>query len=373
MRFLRRFRLHLGGKLFASYLVIVLVGGLTVFVAAELVAPAIFARHLALMSAWLGEAAALGDDLLASFRHAMVESLSRALIVGVGLALLLSWWMTRTLTAPIGRMMAVARRIAAGHYGERVAVSASHNPDELGQLAIHFNQMAGALDQAETRRGELIADVAHELRTPLSAIQGYLEGLTDGVLPADAATFDRLSREAARLQRLVADLQELSRVEARTAPLKLTDVSMRDLVSGTIERLRPQFADKGVAIQSDLRPGLPSVRGDEDRLYQVLLNLVGNALQYTPTGGQVTVGGRVVDEWLLIEVRDTGIGILPEDLPRLFDRFYRVDRSRSRANGGSGIGLTIARHLAEAHGGAIAAQSAGPGTGSTFTLRLPLG
>ena len=239
-------------------------------------------------------------------------------------------------------------------------------------MAVHFNQMAGSLEQTERMRHELIGNVAHELRTPLTSIKGYMEGLIDGVLPAEAATFERVYREADRLQRLVLDLQELSRVEAGAVSLEMRPVSVEELVAGTIERLHPQFQDKEVAISADVPPGLPAVRGDEDRLCQVLLNLVGNALQYTPSGGAVAVRAWREQNRVQISVSDTGIGIAAEHLPRLFDRFYRVDASRSRAGGGTGIGLTIAKHLVEAHGGTITAHSAGPNKGSTFTVNLPL-
>jgi histidine kinase len=231
--------------------------------------------------------------------------------------------------------------------------------------------MAAQLEQMEATRRELIGDVAHELRTPLASIKGSMEGLIDGVLPAEAPTFQQIYREADRLQHLVADLQELSRVEAGAFELNLRRVAVADLVQATLARLGRQFEEKGVALESDIPAGLPPVRADEDRAGQVLLNLVGNALQYTPAGGRVWVSARRQGTEVHIQVSDTGIGIPPEHLPLVFTRFYRVDKSRARAGGGSGIGLTIARHLVEAHGGRIWAESPGPGQGSTFTFTLP--
>jgi len=244
--------------------------------------------------------------------------------------------------------------------------------DELAQLALHFNQMADRLERTESIRRQLIGDVAHELRTPLTAIKGSMEGLIDGVLPADAETFQQVYREADRLQRLVADLQELSRVEAGAYSLNLRPVSVGRLIEAFVARFGRQFAEKGVALETDLPAGLPSVMADEDRIGQVLLNLAGNALQYTPAGGKVRVAAHRQDNEVHIAVTDTGIGIAAEHLPHLFTRFYRVDKSRSRAGGGSGIGLTISRHLIEAHGGRIWAASPGPGQGSTFTFTLPI-
>jgi two-component system sensor histidine kinase BaeS len=272
-------------------------------------------------------------------------------------------------------MLRASQRIAAGHYDERVRVPgdpAAGEVDELAQLALSFNRMAADLAQTEAMRRQLIGDVAHELRTPLTTIKGTAEGLLDGVLPPDAETFHHIQQEADRLQRLVRDLQELSRVEAGAYELDRRPTDPADLIRAVVDRLGRQFEDKGVALETDLPGDLPPVLADEDRVGQVLLNLVGNALQYTPEGGQVRITARREGDAVAIAVRDTGIGIPPEHLPNLFTRFYRVDKSRSRAGGGSGIGLTIARHLVEAHGGTIRAESAGSGLGSVFTFTLPV-
>jgi histidine kinase len=199
-----------------------------------------------------------------------------------------------------------------------------------------------------------------------------MEGLIDGVLPAEAATFQQVYREADRLQQLVRDLQELSRVEAGAFDPELEPTPVGRLVEGVADRLGRQFEEKGVALDTDVSADLPPVRADEDRIGQVLLNLVGNALQYTPPGGRVGIRARREGDAVRVAVTDTGIGIPPEHLPHVFERFYRVDKSRSRAGGGSGVGLTIARHLVEAHGGEIEAASDGPGRGSTFTFTLPV-
>lgn len=273
-------------------------------------------------------------------------------------------------------LMRASRRIAAGHYDERIDLfpgdPLQEELDELGQLAHSFNRMAAALERIESMRRELIGNVAHELRTPLTSIKGYMEGLIDGVLPAEPTTFEKVYREADRLHRLIYDLQELSRIEEGAFSLNLRPVSLAYLVMATAERLRPQFEDKGVALETDLSSDLPRIQADEDRLGQVLLNLVGNALQYTPSGGRVLVRARVEGNRVQVAVIDAGIGIAAEHLPHLFDRFYRPDASRSRAGGGTGIGLTIARRLIEAHGGEIVAMSEGLGKGSTFMVSLPV-
>lgn len=193
----------------------------------------------------------------------------------------------------------------------------------------------------------------------------------DGVLPADDSTYQSVYREADRLKRLVSNLQELSRVESGAYELDRHPVPVVSLISGVFKRLEGQFTEKGVALDLAVPESLPALLVDEDRIGQVLLNLVGNALQYTPAGGQVTISAEQKNHEVQITVSDTGIGLSPEHLPYVFTRFYRVDKSRSRAGGGSGIGLTIARHLVEAHGGQIWAQSAGVGKGSQFVFTLP--
>jgi histidine kinase len=233
--------------------------------------------------------------------------------------------------------------------------------------------MAEKLNQVEFMRRHLIGDVSHELRTPLTAIKGSMEGLMDGVLPATNETYQLIHSEANRLNRLVDDLQELSRVEARAYDLDLRPVGVSSLSQTVTKRLAPHFESKHISLDLELAPDLPHVLADEDRAMQVLTNLTGNALQYTPEGGRVIISAKRIDDEVQIAVRDTGIGIPPEHLSHIFDRFYRVDKSRSRqAGGGSGIGLTIARALVEAHGGRIWAESSGEEQGTTFTFTFPI-
>jgi len=370
MKFIRS---HLGWKLMISYTLVIIIGLATMALAAELIAPASFERHMQEMRAVMGQMgpgmAELEADLFANYRAAVTEALVVAVIVALVTAIGVSIFVSRRVVTPIRRMMQASHHIADGHYRKRVEVT---GPDELGQLADSFNQMAATLEQTETMRRDLIANVAHELRTPLSGIKGYMEGLIDGVLPAQPDTYQQVYREADRLQRLVNDLQELSRVEAGAFELDRQPVDMADLITQTANRLRPQFDEKSVTLTLNLPYNLPPGRVDEDRVCQVLTNLIGNALQYTPAGGTVTVTATIEAKNLKITVKDTGIGIDPEHLPYLFTRFYRVDKSRSRAGGGSGIGLTIAKLLIEAHGGKIWATSPGEGQGSEFGFTLPL-
>jgi histidine kinase len=229
------------------------------------------------------------------------------------------------------------------------------------------------LAQAEEMQRRLIGDVTHELRTPLTTIKGSMEGLIDGVVQPNLETFQHLYREADRLQTLVNDLQELSRVEAGVYELNLESTSISSLVTTVEVRLGQQFSEKGVALDVDIADDLPVVLVDQDRMNQVLLNLTGNALQYTQTGGKVQIKSRQVKKEIWIYVEDNGIGVSEDHLPHIFTRFYRIDKSRSRRYGGSGIGLTIAKHLVEAHGGRIWAESEGLGKGVRFTFTIPIG
>jgi histidine kinase len=378
---LKAIRRHLGWKIFLSYLIVLLVGFIVLATATEFTAPTAFDHHLAAMNdMMMGDASMMGEvtdlelDLFTNFRNALNEALGLALAAAFAAAVVVSLIVSRQVVAPIRQMMFASQRIADGHYDERVDVPgdiAGDGVDELAQLALSFNQMAAKLEYTEDMRRQLIGDVAHELRTPLTTIKGSMEGLMDGVLTADVQTFQQIHRQTDRLQRLIDDLQELSRVEAGAYTMNLLLREVQDLVETTKTTLIHQFEEKGVALSIELDPGLPLVYADEDRIGQVLLNLVGNALQYTPAGGVVTIRARQERDEVQISISDTGVGIPDEHIDQIFTRFYRVDSSRSRSVGGSGIGLTIAKHLTEAHGGRIWAESPGADQGSTFTFTLP--
>jgi histidine kinase len=313
--------------------------------------------------------------LFSNYQAAVTEALSLATVAALIAAVLASFLISRQVVRPVQRMMVISHRIAEGEYEERLRLSGnvqSNQLDELDQLAITFNQMADKLEKTETMRRQLVGDVTHELRTPLAAIKGYMEGLMDGVLPATPETYQQVHAEADRLQRLVNDLQELSRVEAGAFQLKLESVSPANLIETVVSHLNRQFEDKGIYLEEKLDAGLPNVSVDKDRILQVLTNLVGNALQYTPSGGKVVVSASQAKFEIVISVTDTGIGISPDHLPFIFNRFYRIDKSRARASGGSGIGLTIAQALVKAHHGRIWAESAGEGKGSSFHFTLPV-
>ncbi|HEX9840654.1 MAG TPA: ATP-binding protein, partial [Anaerolineales bacterium] len=360
----------------------IVVGVTVLIVASQFILPTSFNRHMTGMMGMTNDGMGMGmggqgfggsdqmAQLYVDFRASFNEALTYAALAAMIVAIALSLFFSRSVIAPVRAMSLASQRIADGRYDERVQVRGA---DELAHLAMRFNQMAEKLDQVESMRRRLIGDVSHELRTPLTAIKGSMEGLMDGVLPATQETYQQIHAEADRLNRLVDDLQELSRVEAHAYELEIRSLDASSLVRTVTKRLTPQAESKHIRMDIELAPGLPRVLADEDRVVQVLTNLTGNALQYTPENGKVTISARRINHEIQISVRDTGIGIPPEPLSHIFDRFYRVDTSRSRhAGGGSGIGLTIARALVEAHGGRIWAESAGEGQGSTFGFTIPV-
>jgi len=243
--------------------------------------------------------------------------------------------------------------------------------DEIGELAQAFNAMADGLARLEELRRNMVSDVAHELRTPLSNIRGYLEAVRDGVVEPRPEVIASLYEEAMLLNRLVDDLQELSLAEAGQLRLERRPVAPADVVNKATEAARAQAAAKGIALQVDLPEGLPLVDVDSQRIGQVLGNLLSNALTHTPSGGKVVITAQARQSDVELRVGDTGEGISPEHLPYIFERFYRADKSRSRATGGTGLGLSIARQLVEAHGGRISVASQA-GRGTTFTFTLPV-
>ncbi len=368
MRLLTLLRQHLGWKLFLSYLLVLIIGVVVLDITAELQMPRVLARNITTLQAMEIDDPVLVADLDAHVQQAVHHQLLIATLAGAVVAVAACIFTTRRILLPIQAMTHASQRISAGDYHERIEAPSQ---DELGAWATSFNQMAEALERTERRRLELIGDVAHELRTPLSGIKSSLEGLIDGILTCEADTFFSLQREVSRMERLVHDLDDLSRVVAGQIRLELQPVDLKELIDTAAARLQPQYEDKGVALHLEIPPGLPQVMVDANRMTQVLLNLLGNAVQYTPSGGQVVIRAWAGRGELAVAVQDSGIGISPEHLPHIFERFYRVDKSRSRAGGGSGIGLTIAQHLVEAHGGHLRAASAGPGQGSTFTIALP--
>ena len=273
------------------------------------------------------------------------------------------------IVSPIQRLTSAAQKISAGDLSQRIP---TRSQDEIGALANSFNQMADSLAKHEELRRNLIADVAHELRTPLTVIQGNLEAMLDGVLPASPQEIATLRDETALLARLVSDLRLLSLAEAGQLKLERVEIDPAELITRAVEPFRLQAQSSQIELVLEIALNLPYISVDADRIAQVIRNLLSNALRHAPEGGRITVTcGKGTPQGFLITVSDTGEGISPDDLPYVFDRFYRADKSRSRVSGGSGIGLAIVKQLVEAHGGRVRAESQ-PGQGTTITITLPI-
>lgn len=277
--------------------------------------------------------------------------------------------MARRILAPVQTLNAAARRLGQGDLTQRVPAA---GPTELQNLGQTFNTMAANLQAAEQQRRNLVADVAHELRTPLSNIQGYLEAINDGLLQPDPPTLNALQQQTAHLVALVEDLRLLAQAEAGALQLHRTLSPLDELLSEAVAAFRPRAEAKDLPLSLTVAPNIPSLWFDQTRIRQVIGNLLENAIMHTPPGGAVSVTAAPTDNAAVsVAVQDRGPGIAAADLPHIFDRFYRVDPSRARSTGGVGLGLTIARQLVQAHGGHIQAQSQ-PGCGAVFTFTLPL-
>jgi signal transduction histidine kinase len=288
--------------------------------------------------------------------------------LAAGIALVVARWLARGMTQPLRDMAAAAHRMETGDYTTRVH---TRSRDEVGQLATAFNRMSAELQNLEQSRRDLVANVSHELKTPIAAIRAHLENLLDGVEQPDPKTLQVMLSQTERLGRLIEQLLELSRLESGDLPLLREETPLAPLVSQVLSEIEVARSDRGVVVESELPIDLPPVDADRERVHQVLFNLVDNAVRFTPSGGAVTVSAQRHNSSVEVRVADTGVGIRPEHLPRLFERFYRADPARSREDGGTGIGLAIARSVVEAHGGHIRAESE-LGEGSVFTFDLPV-
>jgi signal transduction histidine kinase len=275
------------------------------------------------------------------------------------------------ITSPIKQLTKASRKIAAGEFHYRIPVS-TH--DEIGELAETFNTMAETLERNEQLNQQLYAGIAHELKTPLTIIQGNLEAVLDGVSEATPEKIAAIHTETLLLNRLINDLRDLTLAEAGQLKLQKKDVRINSVVKKVVELIQPMLSEKGITMNIDIPSGLPQVQADPDRLTQILYNLIGNALRHTSEKGKITLLAEPPvgdNKEIKVSVTDTGEGIPEEDLPYIFNHFYRVDQARTRAKGGSGVGLAIVRYLVEAHGGRVWAESE-PGKGSIFSFTLPL-
>jgi signal transduction histidine kinase len=288
--------------------------------------------------------------------------------IAAAIALVLARWLARGMTQPLRDMAQAARQMETGDYSQRVHTTSR---DEVGQLATAFNRMSAELESLERLRRELVANVSHELKTPISALRAHLENLLDGVAEPDPETLQVMLSQSERLSRLVDQLLDLSRLESGELPLRREGVPLGRLVAEVLSEVEVVRSGRAVRVEDRVPEDMPPVFADRERLHQVLFNLLDNAVRLTPPGGEVVVSAHRVDGRCEVSVADTGPGIPAEHLPRLFERFYRVDPARSREDGGTGIGLAIARSVVEAHGGRIRAESQ-VGKGSVFTFDLPV-
>jgi len=304
------------------------------------------------------------DAAAAMFDESVTRVVLLSLVVAVAAAIGLAFVLGRRLADPLDSIGRAARRVADGDYGARVP---RDGPEEVASLADSFNQMAASLAEQERVRRDFIANAAHELRTPLTNLTGYLEALRDGVMAADHAAFDSLLEETERLVRLSSSLDILSAGDADDAPVELSDVDLGVAIRTAADLAGPAVARGGLRLNVE-SPASLAARANPDRLAQVLGNLLQNAIRYTPEGGRIILRAERRPGDVLVSISNTGPGIPPEDLPRVFERFYRVEKSRDRALGGAGIGLAIVRQLVEAMGGRVGADSTADQTRFWFSL-----
>lgn len=361
-------RRGLASRFMLGQVLVLLASVLTAWLVAAVVGPPLFHQHL------LEAGHAPNSPELAhieqAYRDASLVSLGVALVIALACAAAVTWYVTRRMRAPLDALADAAREVSRGRLGARVGASGSGIEfDELGRA---FNLMAGQLEQTEVTRRRLLSDLAHELRTPIATLTVHVEGLRDGVTTWSPDTERVMTEQTQRLSRLAADLDDVSRAEEGRLALELSPTPVRELIWSAVQAKREDFARQDVdLIAAAADSAGAEVDVDPRRVGQVLDNLLVNALRHTPRGGSVRLSALTVGDTVEISVADSGGGISPDQLPHVFERFYRGDTARDRGRAGSGLGLTISRAIADAHQGSLVADSAGPGRGSTFTLTLP--
>jgi two-component system, OmpR family, sensor histidine kinase BaeS len=366
-RLRQRVRPGIRMRLLVANSVVVIAGIATTSVVAAIVGPPMFRRLMdeAVVPGFNGN-----HPYERAFRDATAMSVGIALGVSALAALTLSWYLSRRVHRSATALSRAASAVANGHYDIRVPPP--HLGKEFDAVAGAFNKMAQQLGVVDDARRQMLADLAHEIRTPVSVLEAYMEALEDGVQRLDQDTISTLRDQTRRLARFSVDVNALSVAERRTTAIDARWISPQALISTAIAAFAPRYKANGVDLTSSVAEDLPRLWADPERLGQVLGNLLDNALRHTDPGGRVSVTASVADDELAIAISDTGVGVAPEHLPRLFDRFYRADAARDRQHGGAGIGLSIAKALVEAHDGHIEAHSDGHGTGCTFSVTLPL-
>lgn len=364
-------KFSLGTRLFFSHLTVMLVGLASFVILAKLSSPKMFLLRLEqLENQGFITVRSARTYLIKGFETAWNSSALWAVIFGASAAGGLSYLAAERITQPLKQMKEITQKLAAGNLEERMPETVI---PEFNQLGKSFNVMASSLEDVEQRRRDLISDLTHELRSPLTVVRGYLEELADGNIAPSPELYQRLVGETRRLERLTRDLQELSKAEAGYLTIRPQAFPIYPLLEALVEKFQDQIPEDGPELVLESRRHNPAVYADPDRTEQILVNLIGNAIRYTETGA-ITLKTSVDPQdksQLWIAVADTGVGISAEDLPHVFERFWRADKSRSRHSGGTGIGLAIVQRLAELQGGAVAVRSV-LGEGSEFRFSLPL-
>ena len=355
-------------RLLLAQTLVLVAGAATAGIVAAIVGPPLFREHL--HRAGVPHASTEQFHAEQAYSYATAISVGMALAVAALAALVVTWYFSRRLQRSIAEVSAAATAVADGRYGIRVS------PPGLGEdfqtLARAFNQMAERLESVESTRRQLFGDLAHEIRTPISVLEAYLEAVEDEVRTLDQDTIAMLREQTRRLVRFSDDFAALAKAEEGRVIAAPEWLAPGGLILTTVASAADRYRAKGVNLATRIPDDLPRLWADPQRLAQVLANLLDNALRHTPPNGHVDVAATADREQLTITVGDSGDGIAAEHLPRVFERFYRVDAARDRDHGGAGIGLAIAKALVEAHGGSIIAQSAGPGAGTTVTITLPV-
>ena len=355
-------------RMLLAQTVVLVAGAATTWIVAAIVGPRLF--HEYLLRTGVPHASVEQVRAEQAYRYATALSIAVALGVAALTALVVTWYLSRRLQRSVAEISSAATAVADGRYDIRVS------PPGLGEdfqaLARAFNQMAQQLESVETTRRQLFGDLAHEIRTPVSVVEAYLEALEDDVNTLDPDTITMLREQARRLVRFSDDFAALAKAEEGRKKAVPTWIAPDYLISTALAAVADRYLARNVALRSHVAANLPQMCADPQRLAQVLANLLDNALRHTPSGGHVDVFATAEKHRLTIAVTDTGDGIAAEHLPHVFERFYRVDAARDREHGGAGIGLAIAKALVDAHGGHITASSCGPGTGTTFTITLPI-
>lgn len=359
-------RSSFGTRLLTALSVVVVGCAVSAWFVASALAPGIFHDHLG--QAGIDHNSAEAAHVEEAFTASIIVAWGLAVTIAVLLALLVSWYLTRRVQHSVTAVTSSTAEIASGRYDTRVVSPGLGR--EFDDLADSVNELARRLDATETTRRRMLADLGHEMRTPLATLDSYLEAIDDGIHTFDDDVRTILWSATRRLERLAADIVDVSRAEEHLTRLRPSPATTRTLVTRAVDAVRERYENKGVQLHTHVDDAPVTV--DTDRIGQVLGNLLDNALRHTPAGGTVTViSGQVGRRHVEITVSDSGEGIAPHHLDHLFDRFYRADTSRGRHSGGSGIGLTITRALVEAHGGHIRARSDGPGQGASFTVEIP--